>query len=414
MVPVERACATSRSRTSSPTSAARSTRCWRWRRGRSRSAVRSRRWSPSRTSPTAPPRALADGEILSIGKRRLRWFDAPHVPHGWETGFLFEETTRTLLCGDLFTQGGTGEAAADRVRHPRTERGLPGSDGLLLALEEGRSRSWSASRPRADDPRLHARQRLARRREGTCFGSSRAPWRRRPPPAQRAEKRLPGESIGTPFRHSGHSASGQDGTESASSERDGTAKAPGRQAPVHDRPDGDDAPAGRLDRRGRLAGGLARREDVLDDDDRLPRLEREARAAARKTPSLRSTNIAGSSSARAVSCPMTTPPSAGDTTARAPNSAQLLPQPPPRLLRPLRPHQAAARTAGTCRSAAPTTAESARSAAPPSPRNLSVRSRRGFYGKPQHPLAARGGQLRYDRGARQPQKHPLARGSLPK
>lgn len=58
-----------------------------------------------------PPRALADGEVLSTGKRRLRWFDAPHVPHGWETGFLFEETTRTLLCGDLFTQGGTGEVA---------------------------------------------------------------------------------------------------------------------------------------------------------------------------------------------------------------------------------------------------------------------------------------------------------------
>ena len=58
-----------------------------------------------------PPRPLADGEVLETGRRRLRWFDAPHVPHGWETGFLFEETTKTLLCGDLFTQGGTGEIA---------------------------------------------------------------------------------------------------------------------------------------------------------------------------------------------------------------------------------------------------------------------------------------------------------------
>jgi len=58
-----------------------------------------------------PPRALADGETLSLGQRRVRWLDAPHVPHGWETGLLFEETTRTLLCGDLFTQGGTGDAA---------------------------------------------------------------------------------------------------------------------------------------------------------------------------------------------------------------------------------------------------------------------------------------------------------------
>ncbi|HEY1251144.1 MAG TPA: MBL fold metallo-hydrolase [Thermoanaerobaculia bacterium] len=58
-----------------------------------------------------PPRPMADGEVLDTGRRRLRWFDAPHVPHGWETGFLFEETTRTLLCGDLFTQGGTAEVA---------------------------------------------------------------------------------------------------------------------------------------------------------------------------------------------------------------------------------------------------------------------------------------------------------------
>ncbi len=52
------------------------------------------------------PRALADGETLSLGRRSVRWLDAPHVPHAWECGFLFEESTRTLLCGDLFTQGG--------------------------------------------------------------------------------------------------------------------------------------------------------------------------------------------------------------------------------------------------------------------------------------------------------------------
>jgi flavorubredoxin len=53
------------------------------------------------------PRALADGEALSLGRHRVRWFDTPHLPHAWECGFLSEETTRTLLCGDLFTQGGT-------------------------------------------------------------------------------------------------------------------------------------------------------------------------------------------------------------------------------------------------------------------------------------------------------------------
>jgi len=54
------------------------------------------------------PRTLADGEVLSLGRHRVRWIDTPHLPHGWEAGFLLEESTRTLLCGDLFTQGGKG------------------------------------------------------------------------------------------------------------------------------------------------------------------------------------------------------------------------------------------------------------------------------------------------------------------
>ena len=57
-----------------------------------------------------PARALADGEILPLGRHRLRWLDTPHVPHGWECGFMMELETRTLLCGDLFTQGGSGAA----------------------------------------------------------------------------------------------------------------------------------------------------------------------------------------------------------------------------------------------------------------------------------------------------------------
>jgi flavorubredoxin len=55
-----------------------------------------------------PARALADGEILGTGRHALKWLDAPHVPHGWECGYLMELTTGTLLCGDLYTQGGTG------------------------------------------------------------------------------------------------------------------------------------------------------------------------------------------------------------------------------------------------------------------------------------------------------------------
>ena len=57
------------------------------------------------------PRALEDGELVSIGKHRLRWLATPHLPHAWECGFLMEETTRSLLCGDLFTQGGATHPA---------------------------------------------------------------------------------------------------------------------------------------------------------------------------------------------------------------------------------------------------------------------------------------------------------------
>jgi flavorubredoxin len=56
-----------------------------------------------------PPRALQDGEVLSLGKHTVQWLDAPHLPHAWECGFLFERSTKTLLCGDLFTQPGKGQ-----------------------------------------------------------------------------------------------------------------------------------------------------------------------------------------------------------------------------------------------------------------------------------------------------------------
>src|SRR3546814_20898962 len=51
-----------------------------------------------------PPRVLNDCELLSLGQHSVRWFDTPHLPHAWECGFLMAEQTRTLLCGDLFTQ----------------------------------------------------------------------------------------------------------------------------------------------------------------------------------------------------------------------------------------------------------------------------------------------------------------------
>jgi flavorubredoxin len=57
-----------------------------------------------------PPVPLADGQVLDLGLHRVRHIDTPHVPHAWEARVLYEETTNTLLCGDLFTQLGDGPA----------------------------------------------------------------------------------------------------------------------------------------------------------------------------------------------------------------------------------------------------------------------------------------------------------------
>jgi flavorubredoxin len=58
-----------------------------------------------------PPRILNDGDVIDLGGgKRVRFIDTPHTPHGWDAGVMFEESTQTLLCGDLFTQLGEGPA----------------------------------------------------------------------------------------------------------------------------------------------------------------------------------------------------------------------------------------------------------------------------------------------------------------
>lgn len=57
-----------------------------------------------------PPRALADGEVLDLGGKRMRWLATPHVPHGWEAGAFYEETGGVLFCGDILTHAGKGPA----------------------------------------------------------------------------------------------------------------------------------------------------------------------------------------------------------------------------------------------------------------------------------------------------------------
>jgi flavorubredoxin len=57
------------------------------------------------------PHVLSDGEELALGRHRLRWFDTPQMPHGWDCGLMMDVSTRTFFCGDLFTQGGDGATA---------------------------------------------------------------------------------------------------------------------------------------------------------------------------------------------------------------------------------------------------------------------------------------------------------------
>ena len=117
-----------------------------------------------------PPVPLADGQVLELGAHRVRHIDTPHVPHGWEARVLFEESTGTLLCGDLFTQLGDPPALT--------------TDDVLAGAADGRG-SLPRQLPRADvrahrplpgragavDPGRHARVLLQRRRAARC-----APW----------------------------------------------------------------------------------------------------------------------------------------------------------------------------------------------------------------------------------------------
>ena len=57
-----------------------------------------------------PHQLVTEEQGHELGGHVLRCLPTPHVPHGWEAQVMFDETTRTLFCGDLFTQTGEGPA----------------------------------------------------------------------------------------------------------------------------------------------------------------------------------------------------------------------------------------------------------------------------------------------------------------
>lgn len=130
-----------------------------------------------------PPRELASNQVLDLGRgKRVRYIDTPHTPHGWDAGVIYEESTSTLLCGDLFTQVGRGApltandivapaiAAEDMFRYSAlnpdmgaTIRGLAALSPRTLALMHGPSFNGDtvgALHALADDYDRRARQAL--------------------------------------------------------------------------------------------------------------------------------------------------------------------------------------------------------------------------------------------------------------
>ncbi|HUZ74150.1 MAG TPA: MBL fold metallo-hydrolase [Stellaceae bacterium] len=96
-------------------------------------AVGCRIWVGDRSD--KPPRALRDDEAIDLGGKRVRHLSTPHLPHGWDAGLLYEETTATLFCSDLFAHGGDGPViTASDILGP-----------AIAAEEQSRSMSLTAA-----------------------------------------------------------------------------------------------------------------------------------------------------------------------------------------------------------------------------------------------------------------------------
>jgi len=108
-----------------------------------------------------PARSMVDGDLLMLGTHRIRWLATPHVPHGWDCAMAFEESTGTLLCGDLFTQPG--------------DRPVPLTEGDILESSEAfrRQLDYFAHGP---DTRRHL-MRLAQLRPAVLACMHGSAWR---------------------------------------------------------------------------------------------------------------------------------------------------------------------------------------------------------------------------------------------
>ena len=109
-----------------------------------------------------PPRALAEGEVIDLGGKRVRQISTPHVPHGWEAQVLYEETTGTLFCGDLFSQVGARQAL---TTEDVVEPALAAERMFHATCLAHTGQICAARRPDAQHARHHARNVVPGRRE---------------------------------------------------------------------------------------------------------------------------------------------------------------------------------------------------------------------------------------------------------
>ncbi|WP_048468583.1 hypothetical protein [Mycolicibacterium chlorophenolicum] len=81
--------------------------------------------------------SVEPGALHDIGGHRLQFIPTPHVPHNWEAGLWFDETTSTLFAGDLFTHAGKCAAITDSdcVAPALDAEGLFHATGLTTNLE---------------------------------------------------------------------------------------------------------------------------------------------------------------------------------------------------------------------------------------------------------------------------------------
>lgn len=111
-----------------------------------------------------PPRVLAPDELLQTGKYRFRFCSTAHLPHGWDAGVLFEESTQTLLCSDLFFHRGNVE--------PLTESDIVGRSRQALLDMQNSPLAYSVPYTPQTDHILENLANLQPRILATMHGSS--------------------------------------------------------------------------------------------------------------------------------------------------------------------------------------------------------------------------------------------------